>query len=53
MKNNPPDLIKLHRKLVRERQGISPATVLGAIRQAPAINNDPTMRNLRNTGETS
>lgn len=28
-----------------------PATVLGAIRQAPAINNDPTMRNLRDTGD--
>ncbi|MEJ8632495.1 hypothetical protein [Streptomyces sp. MS2.AVA.5] len=27
-----------------------PATVLSAIRQAPAINNDPTMRNLRDTG---
>ncbi|MCY0923559.1 MULTISPECIES: hypothetical protein [unclassified Streptomyces] len=28
-----------------------PATVLGAIRQAPAINDDPTMRNLRDTGD--
>ncbi|MFI8089163.1 hypothetical protein ACIF9R_12710 [Streptomyces sp. NPDC086080] len=28
-----------------------PATVLGAIRQAPGINDDPTMRNLRDTGE--
>ncbi|MFD3658706.1 hypothetical protein [Streptomyces sp. NPDC058620] len=28
-----------------------PAIVLGAIRQAPAINDDPTMRNLRDTGE--
>lgn len=29
---------------------ILPATVLGAIRQAPAINDDPTMRYLRDTG---
>ncbi|MCY0963336.1 hypothetical protein [Streptomyces sp. H27-H5] len=28
-----------------------PANVLGAIRQAPAINDDPTMRNLRDTSK--
>lgn len=27
-----------------------PATVLGAIRQAPAINHNPSIRNLRDTG---